>query len=105
MLLSQLGAEARSILSGEAALELLAEFNPHLIVLDIGMPRMDGYETARRIRQLPEGRSLFLAALSGWEIDHTHATEAGFDRHFVKPIKVEALQQMMSTVERMAAAG
>jgi len=105
MLLSQLGAEARSILSGEAALELLAEFNPHLIVLDIGMPRMDGYETARRIRQLPEGRSLFLAALSGWEIDHAHATEAGFDRHFVKPIKVEALQQMMSTVERMAAAG
>ena len=73
---------------GAAALELLAEFKPQLVVLDIGMPGMDGYETARRIRERPEGRSIFLAALSGWgqKEDQLRATEAGFDRHFVKPI-------------------
>lgn len=96
MLLRCLGAEARVTYSGEEALKILAEFKPHLVLLDVGMPRMDGYETARHIRELPEGRSLLLAALSGWRTDQARATEAGFNRHFVKPITLEALQQVVS---------
>jgi len=102
MLLRCLGAEAQATYSGEEALKLLAEFKPCLVVLDISMPGMNGYETARRIRELPEGRSLFLAALSGRETDQTRATEAGFDRHFVKPITAEALQQVVSEAEQAA---
>jgi len=93
MLLRCLGEEARVTYSGEEALNILAEFRPHLVLLDIGMPGMDGYETARRIRELPEGRSLFLVALSGWRADQARATEAGFNWHFVKPVTLEALQQ------------
>lgn len=104
MLLGCIGAEARVTYGGAAALELLAEFKPQLVVLDIGMPGMDGYETARRIRERPEGRSIFLAALSGWgqKEDQLRATEAGFDRHFVKPIQIEALQEVISAAERLA---
>jgi PAS domain S-box-containing protein len=99
MLLRSLGAETRVTYSGEEALKLIAEFKPHLVMLDIGMPRMDGYETARRIRELPEGRSLLLAALSGWGTDQARSTEVGFDRHFVKPITIEALQQVVLEAE------
>ena len=100
LLLRCLGAEARVTYSGEEALKILAEFKPHLVLLDVGMPRMDGYETARHIRELPEGRSLLLAALSGWRTDQARATEAGFNRHFVKPITLEALQQVVSAAEK-----
>ena len=100
MLLRCIGAEVRVTYSGEEALGILAEFKPHLVLLDIGMPRMDGYETARHIRQLPEGRSLLLAALSGWRTDQARATEAGFNWRFVKPITLEALQQVVSAAEK-----
>jgi len=63
---------------------------------------MDGYETARRIRKLPEGQSLILLALSGWgrDEDRRRSTEAGFDRHFVKPIKLEALESLLTLLDR-----
>ncbi len=101
MLLRCLGAEARVTYSGEEALKLLAQFKPNLVLLDIGMPGMNGYETARRMRELPEGRSLFLAALSGWEekTHQTRATKAGFDRYFVKPVTAEELQQVLSAAQ------
>ena len=98
MFLRYLGAEARVVYCGEGALKLLTEFKPHLVLLDIGMPGMDRYETARRIRELPEGRELRLATLSGWEIDKASAIEVGFDQQFVKPITVGELQQAISEV-------
>lgn len=98
MFLRYLGAEARVVYCGEEALKLLTEFKPHLVLLDIGMPGMDGYETARRIRELPEGRGLRLATLSGWEINNESAIKAGFDQQFVKPITVGELQQAISEV-------
>ncbi len=97
-LLVCLGADVCVAYGGESAVALISEFRPRLAFVDIGMPRMDGYETARRIRKLPEGRDLLLVALSGWgrDEDRQRAIDAGFDRHFVKPIEIEALQKLLA---------
>jgi CheY-like chemotaxis protein len=97
MLVECLCAEAQAAYSGAAALELLAEFRPHLVLLDIDMPAMDGYETARRIRARTEGQELLLAALTGWgrTEDQRFAFEAGFDAHFAKPMRIEALEEIL----------
>ena len=75
----------------------VAEFKPHFAFVDIGMPGMDGYETARQIRMLPEGKDIVLVALSGWgrDEDRRRAIEAGFDRHFVKPMEIDALENLL----------
>lgn len=98
MLLESLGAEARAVYSGAAALELFSAFRPDVAFIDIGMPEMDGCETARRIRQCPGGDKVTLAALTGWgrEEDRKSAAQAGFDRHFVKPIRVEQIEEMLA---------
>jgi PAS domain S-box-containing protein len=97
MLLQQLGAETRVAYGGVAALEAVADFAPDLVLLDVGMPRMDGYETAKRIRRLPHGAQMTLVALTGWgqETDRQHAAEAGFDSHFVKPIDPAILERLL----------
>jgi len=66
MLLQHFGVDVRVAYDGGAALAIVAGFKPHLALVDIGMPGMDGYEAARQIRKLPEGRDLRLVALSGW---------------------------------------
>lgn len=101
MLLEQLGVSVRVAYGGEAALSAVSTFKPHLAFVDIGMPGMDGYETARRIRMLAEGKDLFLAALSGWgqEDDRRRSMEAGFDRHFVKPIKFDVLEALLASTQ------
>ncbi len=96
MLLRCLGLETRTAHSADAALAAIAESTPQLVFLDLGMPGTDGYETARLIRATPKGKSLVLAALSGWgrAEDKMRTADAGFDHHFVKPINpsdVEAL--------------
>jgi PAS domain S-box-containing protein len=98
MLLESLGAEARAVYSGAAALEVFSAFQPEVAFIDIGMPEMDGCETARRIRQCPGGDKVALAALTGWgrEADRKSAAQAGFDRHFVKPIRVEQIEAMLA---------
>jgi CheY-like chemotaxis protein len=101
MLLECLGAETRVTYSGAAALAAIEEFRPELAFLDLGMPDMDGYETARRIRALPDGGRLIVAALSGWgrEADRQRSMEAGFDHHFIKPIKIEALEELLASLD------
>jgi PAS domain S-box-containing protein len=96
-LLRHLGADAHAAYSGVSALEVIADLKPDLILLDIGMPGMDGYEAARRIRQLPQARQSTLAAVTGWGQagDRKRALDAGFDRHFVKPIDATALAQLL----------
>ena len=90
MLLETLGVNARVAYGGGEALPLVAEFKPDLAFIDVGMPGMDGYETARKIRELSEGGKPVLVALSGWgrAEDRRRSGEAGFDHHFVKPIDV-----------------
>jgi signal transduction histidine kinase/ActR/RegA family two-component response regulator len=99
MLLQSMGADVRVAYGGAAALPAVAEFKPHFAFVDIGMPVMDGYETVRRIRMLPEGKDIVLAALSGWgrDEDRRRATEAGFDHHFVKPIDIDALENLLGS--------
>jgi PAS domain S-box-containing protein len=98
LLLNCLGMDVRIAYGGAAALTAVAEFKPCLAFVDIGMPGMDGYETARRIRKLPEGQDLILVALSGWarDDDRRRSREAGFDHHFVKPIEVDALENLLA---------
>lgn len=97
MLLALHGHEVRIAHDGQAGLQLAAEFSPHVLVLDIGLPGLNGYELARRIRRLPRGEAMQLLALSGWgqEQDKRLAGEAGFDHHLTKPVEIETLLRLL----------
>jgi len=99
-LLRCFGAEVRGVYDGETALAVVAEFKPHLAFIDLGMPGTDGFETARRIRDLPEGESLVLAALTAWGHDEARerAKEAGFDFHLLKPLPEEDFERLLTVV-------
>jgi signal transduction histidine kinase/ActR/RegA family two-component response regulator len=99
-LLRLLGAEVRVIHDGAAALEVLDAFNPVAVFLDLGMPGMDGYETARRMRAQPGARSTVLIALTGWgqERDRSQTAAAGFHHHLVKPAELSALQAVLASL-------
>ncbi len=98
MLLKFLGHDVRMAYDGEAALAVAAEYQPELILMDLGMPVMDGYEACRRIRAEPWSGNLFMVALTGWgSIDDQRKTrDAGFDRHLVKPVDAEALSKIIA---------
>ena len=90
--------EVRTAYDGVEALQIAEEFHPEVGLLDIGMPKLDGYETARRLRRRPGGESMLLVAQTGWgqEDDKQRAKEAGFDRHLVKPLDPDGLNQLLS---------
>jgi CheY-like chemotaxis protein/anti-sigma regulatory factor (Ser/Thr protein kinase) len=91
------GFETRVAYGGPAALEVLATFTPTAAVLDIGMPEMDGYELARRIRaQLP---SITLVAVTGWgqADDRRRSSDAGFDHHLTKPVRAQVLATLLTS--------
>jgi CheY-like chemotaxis protein len=100
LLLGHLGADVRVAHSGEDALDILAGFHPDLVLLDIGMPHLDGYAVARRIRAMPGHADLTLVALTGWgqEEDRRLSREAGFDYHLIKPTDLSALQTLIASV-------
>jgi CheY-like chemotaxis protein len=77
-----------------------ATFRPDAILLDIGMPKMNGYQAARYIRQQVWGKNILLIALTGWgqDQDKRRATEAGFDHHLTKPVDAVALQGLLSLI-------
>jgi signal transduction histidine kinase/ActR/RegA family two-component response regulator len=97
-LLETFGATVRAAYSGAEGTTAAAEFRPDLIFLDLGMPQLDGYETARRIRALPEGRAATLVALTGWGPDQIRerAREAGFDAELTKPATLPALRRLLA---------
>ncbi|MFZ6184173.1 PAS domain S-box protein [Nannocystis pusilla] len=96
--LELIGCDTRVAHDGFEGLRLAAEFSPELVFLDIGMPTMNGYETARRMRAEPWGEKPVLVALTGWgqEEDKARAQEAGFDRHIVKPAAPEVLEALLA---------
>jgi PAS domain S-box-containing protein len=100
MFLETFGANVRVAYSGEGGVEAVREFRPELIFLDLGMPKIDGYETARRIRALPEGRDVKLVALTGWGQGQIRerAHDAGFDCQLTKPAGIDALQALLNAV-------
>jgi PAS domain S-box-containing protein len=99
LLLRLQGHEVRTARDGPSALELAATFRPEVLLLDIGMPGMSGYEVARQTRQMPEVSNAFLVAQTGWaqDEDRRRALEAGFDHHLVKPVDFAALEQLLAS--------
>jgi CheY-like chemotaxis protein len=83
---------------GAEASAQAAQLRPQVVVLDLGMPRMDGLEAARRIRKLPGGEQIALIALTGWgqDADRERTSEAGFDAHLVKPVNLGELTQVIA---------
>jgi CheY-like chemotaxis protein len=102
MLLEAMSVIVRTAYSGVEALRVISELKPHLAFIDIGMPGLDGYETARCIRKLPDGENLILAALIAWgrSEDRKRGADAGFDRHYVKPIDVTDIQEILTLGDR-----
>lgn len=97
-LLEMLGNEVRIANDGEAGIAAAAQFRPDVVLMDIGMPKLNGYEAARCIRQHPWGQSMLLVALTGWgqEDDQKKSADAGFNHHLVKPVKLDDLTKLMS---------
>ena len=97
MLLRALGMEIQVVYSAAAALLALESFRPSVILTDLGMPGMDGYQLARRIRQDAGFHDVKLIALTGWgqPEDRHRSTAAGFDHHLVKPVQFDALQSLL----------
>lgn len=95
MLIETRGASVRTALDGASALRLLEEFQPHTALLDIGMPDMDGYELARRMRE--SRKATRLVAITGWgqAEDRRRAKKAGFDHHLVKPVALADLERVL----------
>ena len=107
LLLKLTGHETRTALDGEAAIKAAAESQPDVVLLDIGMPKLNGYDACKRIRQEPWGRDMILIAQTGWgqDDDRRRTEEAGFDGHVVKPVDPDDLIKMvarLSTARRPA---
>jgi len=105
-LLSILGHEVRTAGDGPRALEVAVQMQPHLVLLDIGLPGMDGYEVARRMAERRQGNLPLLAALSGYggEEDRARAAAAGFQRHFTKPLQLSTLEVLLTELAELRSA-
>lgn len=97
MMLNLLGNDVRTAHDGVAAVETAEQFRPQVILMDIGMPRLNGYDATQRIRAQPWGRSIAIIALTGWgqEGDRERSREAGCDGHLVKPANLPDLQKLL----------
>jgi len=99
MILEMAGHDVRVVHDGRAALSVAEAFRPDTVLLDIGMPQLNGYQVAQALRQEPWGASITLIALTGWgqESDRQRATDAGFDRHLTKPVDPDALESLIGS--------
>ncbi len=98
LLLEILGNEVRLAYDGEAGVESAGAFRPAVVLCDIRMPKLNGYDAARRVRSEPWGRDMVLVALTGWgqETDRQKCTEAGFNQHLLKPVEAAALMNLLA---------
>jgi CheY-like chemotaxis protein len=102
MLLQAKGHEVRTAYNGPAALEAAVDFQPTVVLLDIGLPGLDGLEVAKRLRKQIGSRNAVLIAMTGYgqEADRERSLVAGFDHHLVKPIHFEKVQEILATVSQ-----
>ena len=105
MMLDLLGHEVRTVHDGPAALSTVGHWRPDVVLLDIGLPGMSGYEVARQMRSDPRLRGVLLIAVTGWgtQEDQRRSARAGFDQHLTKPIEVSALESVLAS--RLSRAG
>jgi CheY-like chemotaxis protein len=103
MLLRAIGNNVRIAYDGEEAVQAAGQFRPDVAFLDIGMPKMNGYEAARAIRQQPWGHDMVLVAITGWgqQEDRKRSDEAGFDHHMIKPVDSDKLMSSLAGLEAM----
>jgi CheY-like chemotaxis protein len=92
------GSEVRIAQDGAEAFDTAAEFRPDVVVLDIAMPKLNGYEAARKIRAQPWGKQMILIALTGWgqQQDRRRTQDAGFDAHLTKPVNYTAIMDLLA---------
>jgi len=102
LLLKHSGHQVVTAHNGEEALRQAVETRPDVVLLDIGLPDLNGYEVARRLRQDPRGAASYLVALTGWgqESDRQRSKEAGFDHHLLKPVEFAALTKLLAEMPR-----
>jgi len=102
LMLRFMGHEVRAFYDGQAALDAVDEFRPDLVIVDIGMPGMDGYELARRLRLTPAAGKAFIVALTGWggADDRAQSRAAGINEHLVKPVEPRALERVVGASRR-----
>jgi CheY-like chemotaxis protein len=98
LMLKMLGNDTRTAHDGLQAVEAAAEFRPDVIFLDIGMPKLNGYDACRRIRKLPGSEATLIVALTGWgqDEDRRRSRDAGFNQHLVKPVDLAALASVLA---------
>jgi CheY-like chemotaxis protein len=103
VLLKKSGHEVQEANDGPSALEAALGFRPNLIVLDIGLPGMNGFEVAKKIRNEPELAEVVLVAMTGYgqEADKQRSRESGFDHHLVKPASFDDVKRILATVSRV----
>jgi len=99
MLLRIVGNETHTAFDGPEAIEAVGRIQPNVVLLDLGLPTMNGFEVCRRIRQQPQGEEIFIIAVTGWgdEEYREKAREAGFDGHLGKPVELSTLMRMLTT--------
>jgi two-component system, chemotaxis family, CheB/CheR fusion protein len=102
MLFELWGHDVICAYDGRAALETAAKYRPDAVFLDIGLPGMDGYEIAERLRELPESAHTVLVAITGYgqDEDRRRSREAGIDHHLVKPVSPETLHELLDSLAR-----
>ena len=100
-LLTLVGNEVTTAHDGLEAVGAAARFRPDVVPLDLGMPKLNGYEACRRLRQRPGGAEMLLIALTGWgqDDDRRRTREAGFDAHLVKPVVLNELTDLLASLE------
>jgi PAS domain S-box-containing protein len=98
MLLEMMGHQTRTVHDGLAAVAAVEAFRPDVVILDIGMPKLDGYEAASQIASLPRGGAILLIAMTGWgqDPDRERVREAGFHHHLVKPVDADRLAELIA---------
>lgn len=107
MMLKIMGNDVRTAHDGLEAIETASDYRPHVILLDLGMPKLNGYDVCRRIREQEWGADMLIIALTGWgqAEDRQRTKEAGFDHHLVKPVDVAKLNELLddASVRRRSA--
>ena len=100
MMLSIMGHDTRTAHDGESAVATAEAFLPDVVLLDIGLPKLNGYEVAQRIRKTSWGATMYLIAVTGWgqDEDRQRSSEVGLNLHMVKPVEPSALEKLLETL-------